>query len=170
MPSTHIRFAPARVLLALAIVLAAACDSSVTDPDPSPLSGLVRAFAEDSAGTPVEPPEGTPGSGYFAGIVRGPNTPGTSGDTLGTSPRISNVVIRAYPIIGGTGGSLELGPEVGSTTSDVDGAFTFPMISGGDYAVTFTPPAASGYTGTWVLARVDAQTHTFPWWVTLPKE
>lgn len=165
-----IRTAHARVLLALAVVIAAACDSAVTAPDTSPLSGLVRAYAEDSTGTPVEPSEGTPGSGYFAGIVKGPSPVGTTGDTLGSAPRIANVVIRAYPLIGGTGGSLELGPEVGTTTTDADGAFTFPLLSGGDYAVTFSPPAGSGYTGTWVLAHVDAQTHTHPWWVTLPTD
>lgn len=156
--------------LALVVLFAAACGREVMVPEASPLSGLVRVFNEDSTGTPVEPPEGAPGSGYFGGIIRGPSPTSATGDTLGTAPRIANVVIRAYPVIGGIAGALELGPEVGSTTSDAEGAFTSPLLSGGDYAVTFTPPPGSGYTGTYTLTHIDAQSHTYPWWVTLPRE
>lgn len=158
--------------LAIALLIGAstlACAES-TGPDANDvLAGLVAAAPQDSAGGSVTPPTGTGGSGYFRGYVRGPNAPGTGGDTLATSPRIAGVVVRAYPIVGGTSSGPELGALAGEVTTNAQGAFTFPTIPAGEYVVTFRPPASSGYQGIWVYGPIHSTSHEFPWWVTLPR-
>ncbi len=160
----------ALVAALLGLAAAAACADSSGPVQRSPLDGLAFGAALDSAGNPLTPtPPGPVAPGYFRGTVRAPNLPGTGGDTLGTTPRIANVVVRAYPILSSGAGGLELGASVGSTTTDAQGRFTFPTIAGGEYAVTFTPPAGSGYQAAFVTALVNAESHTWPWWVTLQR-
>lgn len=157
--------------LAALVVLAVSACSDVTAPAGADeiLAGLVSAVPQDSAGAAAPPPSGGTGSGYFRGYVRGPNTPGAGGDTLATSPRIAGVVVRAYEWTSGGPGQIVLGDLVGEVVTDAQGAFTFPTIPGGDYAVTFRPPTNSGYQGVWVTAPIHSTSHEWPWWVTLPR-
>jgi hypothetical protein len=164
------RTARATIVAALIAFVAVACaESTAPAGSEDVLAGLVSATPQDSAGNNTPPPPGGAGTGYFRGYVRGPNTPGTGADTLATSPRIAGVVVRAYPITSyGTSGP-NLGAPAGEVTTDENGAFTFPSIPGGEYAVTFHPPAASGYQGIYVTGPIHPTSHEHPWWVTLPR-
>lgn len=153
----------------MALVSVACAESTAPDNSIEALAGLVSSTPQDSAGNTTTPPPGAAGVGYFRGYVRGPNTPGTGGDTLATSPRIAGVVVRAYPITAYTADGPELGASAGEVTTDAEGAFTFPTIPGGEYAVTFRPPAGSGYQGIWVTGPIHPTSHEWPWWVTLPR-
>jgi len=162
-----------RVVLAASLLaaLAVACTES-TEPNQTVdvLAGLTETAPQDSAGAPMTPPPGGAGAGYFRGYVRGPNAPGTDGDTLATSPRIGGVVVHAYPITGySAGGTPLLGTLAGEVTTNAQGEFTFPTIPGGEYVVTFRPPAGSAYQGMWVTGPIHPTSHTHPWWVTLPR-
>lgn len=89
---------PRRALLAvLTAVAITACQDATGPAERSPLAGLVLGSPQDSSGNPVTPPTGELSPGYFRGTVRGPNAPGTGGDTLATSPRIAGVIVRAFP-------------------------------------------------------------------------
>ena len=152
------------------LVVALACaDSTAPSGSEEILAGLVAATPEDSAGNTAPPMPGGAGSGYFRGVVRGPSTAGTGGDTLATSPRIAGVQVRAYRITAYGDDGPALGALVGQVTTDAQGAFTFPTIEGGEYAVTFRPPTGSGYQGIWVIGLIHPTSHEHPWWVTMPR-
>jgi hypothetical protein len=163
------RFARVPLTLLVAFSLASACTDATAPRERSPLAGLDAGMQLDSAGSPLTPPDGPVAPGYFRGTVRGPNIPGIGGDTLGTSPRIANVVVKAFPIVAQSGAQLTLGALAATTTTNAQGQFTLPELPGGEYAVTFTPPAGSSYTGVWVTAQANAESHLWPWWVTLPR-
>ena len=154
------------VLLAFTSGLAIACSDDPTSPANDPLAGLSQRAGNDSAGNPLPPPPATPVAGGFHGTVLGPSTPGSSGDTLATAPRIAGVVVRAYKVTGGTQAEPELGPVEQTVTTGVDGKFAL-TLSGGNYVVTFTPPENSMYGGVWVTASTSATSNQWPWWVIL---
>ena len=158
-------------LLALALVsaLTVACSDSPTETENSPLAGLAQRDGKDSVGNPLPPPPTNPTPGSFHGTVLGPSAPGSVGDTLATAPRISGVVVTAFPITGGTQADPDLGPAEKTATTGADGKFAL-TLAGGDYVVTFTPPASSIYGGVWVTAATSATSNDHPWWVILWKK
>lgn len=153
----------------VAAVAASACaDSTGPAGTEHPLAGLLASSPQDSAGTPITPPGGVSDSGYFHGFVRAQNEPGAGGDTLANAPRIAGVVVSAYPILA-PGAAPTLGPLAAQVTTNAQGAFTLPKLAGGEYAVTFRPPAGSGYYGIWASGPIHATSADFAWWVTLPR-
>lgn len=166
------RFArPALFLLfAAAAGLPVACSDSTSGDDNSPLAGLAPRTANDSVGNPPPPPPANPAPGSFHGTVLGPSEPGAGNDSLATAPRIANVVVAAYPVTGGSVADPTLGPAEASVTTGTDGKFQLPTLSGGEYVVTFTPPANSIYGGVWVTQVTSATSNEHPWWVILWKK
>lgn len=153
------------LIFALTSGLVVACSDNPTETEDSPLAGLAQRDGRDSVGNPLPPPPSTPVAGGFHGTVLGPSVPGQV-DTLATAPRISGVVVKAFKVTGGTEAEPELGPVEQSVTTAADGKFTL-TLSGGNYVVTFTPPATSIYGGVWVTASTSATSNVHPWWVIL---
>jgi hypothetical protein len=145
-----------------------ACSDSPTENGNSPLAGLAQRDGKDSVGNPLPPPPATPAPGGVHGTVLGPSQAGSGGDTLATAPRISGVVVTAYPVTGGTQAVPTLGAAEQSVTTGADGKFQL-TLSGGEYVVTFNPPASSIYGGVWVTAATSATSNEWPWWVILWK-
>lgn len=159
-----------RLIFSLMTGLTVACSDSPTESENSLLAGLAQREAADSAGNPVPPPPTNPVAGSFHGTVLGPSQPGAGNDSLATAPRVSGVVITAYPVTGGTEANPTLGPAAGTVTTGADGKFQLPTLAGGNYVVTFTPPANSIYGGVWVTAATSANSNDHPWWVVLWKK
>ena len=156
------------LMFALTSGLAVACSDNPTETEESPLAGLAQRDGRDSIGNPLPPPPSTPVPGGFHGTVLGPST-GVTGDTLATAPRIAGVVVKAMKVTGGTQAEPELGPVEQTVTTGADGKFAL-TLSGGDYVVTFTPPASGIYGGVWVTASTSATSNVHPWWVILWKK
>jgi len=169
---TRIRF-PRAGLLATVIAVAAACGDSPQAPTPSnPLNGVVAQSAVDSAGNGIDQPLSPQGSGKVRGTVLAPSAPGAGNDSLNTATRIAGVVIRIYPIIGSPDvATPTLGPLEATVTTDANGRFETPVISGaqGWHVLTFTPPAGTGYQAVWSRTQFWSQSAERPWWVTLPR-
>jgi hypothetical protein len=157
------------LLFALTSAFAVACSDSPTENGNDPLAGLAQRDGKDSIGNPLPPAPSTPVAGGFHGTVLGPSAPGSGGDTLASAPRISGVVVKAFKITGGSQAEPELGPVEQTVTTGADGKFAL-TLSGGDYVVTFTPPANSVYGGVWVTAATSATSDQWPWWVILWKK
>ena len=159
-----------RLALGLFAGALVACGSdNPTASDDSPLAGLTKTEGRDSTGTSVPNPP-TPGTpGYFRGTVLGPSVPGAGNDSLATAPRISGVVVTAYPRLS-DGVPPEVGAAAATVTTGSDGKFQLPTLSAGEYVVTFNPPSGSIYTGVWVTATAYAGSSEWPWWVVLPKK
>lgn len=153
-------------LLFAALTLSfAACADAPTDSDSSPLAGLTAASVSDSAGN--APPLGTTGPGTFHGTVLGPSPVGSGGDTLATAPRVVGARVAAFPFLGMSGETPQLGPEEAAVVTDANGRFELPQLAGGEYVVTITPPAASIYGGVWSTATAHPTSNEHPWWVVL---
>lgn len=157
------------LLFALTSGFAIACSDETTAPEDSPLAGLAQREGKDSTGNPLPPPPATPTPGAFHGTVLGQSEPGCICDTLETAPRISGVVVKAYKVTGGTAAEPELGAVEQTVTTGEDGKFVL-TLSGGNYVVTFTPPANSIYGGVWVTAATSQTSNDWPWWVILWKK
>ena len=157
------------LLFALTSGLAVACSDDSTGTEESPLAGLAQRDGRDSIGNPLPSPPATPVPGSFHGTVVGPATPGPGVDTMATAPRVSGVVVKAMKVIGGTQADPELGPVEQTVTTGADGKFAL-TLSGGEYVVSFTPPASSIYGGVWVTASTSATSNNWPWWVVLWKK
>ena len=157
------------LLLAITSGFAIACSDNPTEPETNPLAGLSQRDGKDSIGNPIPPAPATPVAGGFHGTVLGPSTPGSTGDTLTTAPRVSGVVVRAYKVTGGSQADPELGPVEQTVTTGIDGKFAL-TLSGGNYVVTFTPPESGIYGGVWVTASTSATSNEWPWWVILWKK
>lgn len=155
------------LVLACVASFALACSEN-TDPDTSPIAGLRESSASDSTGAPPPPPPNPASPGYVHGTVLGPSAPGAGNDSLNTAPRVAGVVITAYPRISPS--SDDLGPAAASVTTGADGKFQFPTLPGGDYVVTFEPPAGSIYGGVYVSGPIHDKSHEWPWWVVLWKK
>lgn len=157
------RVAAAAPLFSFAVAVAAACADSVP-PVASPLEGLARVGTNDtSLSPPGQPPNTAPGSfhGYFLGY-----TPGAGSDTLATSEPIANATVRAYTRVAtATDG---VGPLAATVTTDAAGLFQLPVMPGGEYIVSFTPPSASRYRGAWTLATASTTSNQYPWWIMVP--
>jgi hypothetical protein len=159
------------LLLAITTTVAIACgDKGAADPvvvtTTSPLAGLQRGQTNDSApGAPSTPPATS--SGAIHGTVRGPAAPGSGPDTMVTAPRIANVKVTAYTIASNTGGEVAPGDQVATTTTNASGEFQLPTLPGGNYVVTFIPPAESKYRGQYTSGPVNSQTDRYPWYIVL---
>jgi hypothetical protein len=157
------------LLLASTTGLAIACSDDPAGTENSPLAGLAPRTANDSVGNPAPAPT-NPTPGRFRGTVLGPSQPGAGNDSLNTAPRIEGVVVTAYPVTGGSQADPTLGPAAIYVTTGADGKFQLPILAGGEYVVTFTPPANSIYGGVWVTAMTSATSNDHPWWVILWKK
>ncbi len=166
------RFARPGVLLLFTLTagLAVACSDDPTGSETSPIAGLAQREGSDSTGNPLPPPPTNPTPGSFHGTVLGPSAPGSGGDTLATAPRVADVVVKAFPVTGGTQAEPTLGPVAASVTTGADGKFQLPTLAGGTYVVTFTPPSNSIYGGVWVTAATSATSNDWQWWVVLWKK
>lgn len=156
------------VLIAASLLLAlAACDDLSAPDNDAPFAGLTAASVADSLGNtpPTAPASATPG--YFRGTVLGPSAPGAGNDSLETAPRVVGARIAAFPVVGGSPASPELGAEAAVATTDATGRFTLPTLSAGLYVVTITPPDGSPYGGVWVTATAHATSYEHPWWIVL---
>jgi hypothetical protein len=162
---------PGILAVALAAAALVACSDNPTEPGNSPLAGLSQRDGADSTGNPLPQPPTTPTPGSFHGTVLGPSDPGAGNDSLATAPRVSGVVVTAYPVTGGTVGAPTLGPAEATVTTGADGKFQMPTLAGGEYVVTFNPPASSIYGGVWISqVFTSAQSNDWPWWVVLWKK
>lgn len=158
------RYVPA---LTLFVALAMACSDDPTGTENGPLAGLSQRAGSDSLGNPLPPAPTNPTPGTFRGQVLGPCGSSCTGDTLATSPRVAGVVVKAYPVTGGTQASPTLGEVAATVTTGADGKFQLPQLTG-EFVVTFTPPSTSPYAGVWVTAHTSTQSDDYPWWVILP--
>ena len=84
-----------------------------------------------------------------------------------TAPRIANVKVTAYTIASNTGGEVAPGDQVATTTTNASGDFQLPTLPGGNYVVTFIPPAESKYRGQYTSGPVNSQTDRYPWYIVL---
>ena len=164
---TTVRSASLLVLAAAAMVGAAACSDKPTTPiDPSPLTGLSRGESNDTIGTvPPPPAQATPGS--FHGYVLGP---GTGPDTMATAPRLEGITVTIYPYSGYVGNQPNVGDAVATMVTDANGWFESPVVDGGEYAVSFVPPASSIYRGMYVTTTIHAGSSGGNWWIILPRK
>lgn len=127
----------------------------------------------DSTGTPVPPPPaGTATPGYARGTVMAPSTnapPGT--DTLATATRIVGAKVTAYPRVRSTTDTVGAGPVAAQVETNGKGEFQLPTLPGGEYIITFNPPAAqsSVYGGVWTVTTIHSNSHVNPWWIVLWK-
>lgn len=162
-----VRLRPLAAILVLGAVLACNGDDSLR-PAPNPLQGLNALDARDSTGTLVPPPPaGAATAGYFRGTVLGPSAPGSGNDSLETAPRVVGARLTAYPIIQDGVAAGTIGAALAEIYTDADGRFTLPLLPGGEYVVTVTPPTGSPYGGVFVTATAHAESHVHPWWVVL---
>lgn len=175
---SHRAWSHGTFLLVLAATTVVACsdDPPTTGGNNSPLAGLKSSVAGDSAGTtpaPTPPPANNPTPGYVHGTVRAPGaTAGPGQDTLAASIKIAGAVVTAYPrLVQGTD-TAGVGPVAAQVITDADGKFTLPTLPGGEYVITFNPPAslANTYGGVWTVGTIHDKSHELPWWVTLWKK
>lgn len=149
-----------------AAVAALACGDTPTDVDPSIILGLSKAEANDTVTTTPPPPsQASPGS--FHGFVLGP---GTGPDTMATAPRLQGIAVTAYPLLGWSGTEPQVGETAASLITDANGAFQSPTIPGGEYVVTFVPPANSIYRGVYVTTTIHEGSDGGNWWIILPRK
>lgn len=153
-------------LAMLGIVLAVACadGGGPTVTDSEILKGFAAAESNDTIAT-VPPPEAPPTPGAFHGFVLGH---GTAPDTMSNAPRLEGVTVTAYPHLGWSGSDPVVGEAAAERTTDAQGAFQFPTLPGGDYIVTFVPPASSTYGNTYVTTTIHSGSDEGNWWVILP--
>ena len=157
-----------RLTLALTatVAFASACaEKHPIDNGSSILAGLAESQSNDTTGTvPPPPTASTPGS--FKGFVLGP---GTGPDTMATAPRLQNVAVTVYPYLGWEGNEPRLGEVVATMTTNASGEFQSPTLPGGEYLITFVPPAGSIYRGVYVTTTIHAGSSGGNWWVVLPR-
>jgi hypothetical protein len=84
-------------------------------------------------------------------------------------PRLANIRVNVYPRLSATN-PLDVGPVAASVLTDANGYFQTPALSGGDYVITFAPPAGSIYQGVWATATANTHSSDYPWWVVLSKK
>ena len=161
----HPRYRALALTLALAALVAACGDDPSSPADGASLDGFVSAQRNDSTGGP--PPDTVAeGPGRFKGIVRG-YTPGAV-DTTATLVVLGNVKVTAYEYEG-TMNQPALRDPVAQTFSDLQGRFELPTLPGGNYVVTFVPPASSGYRPGWTIGWAWPRSGDNDWQIHLPK-
>lgn len=160
----HPRYRALALLAALTFAFAACSDDS-SGPAADPLAGLVTAERGDTAETP--PNETPDGPGHFQGFVKG-YTPGVV-DTNSTIVALADVRVTAYRN-DGTGVQPEAGDAVATTFSNASGAWALPTLPGGEYVITFVPPAGSSYHGGWTVGQAWSNSGDSPWQIFLSKK
>ena len=149
--------------LALLAATSSCSDSGPAAPDSDPLAGLAAATRGDTAEAP--PPEAPPSPGHFVGTVYG-YEPGT--DTLASAVRLRDVRVTAYERAE-TSEGVGAGRQVATVLTNALGFFHLPTLPGGEYVVTFVPPASSPYHGGWTTAGAWQQSGDHPWHIMLPR-
>ena len=169
MPTSRIQHPRYRALALLTALVftAAACSDDSSGPDSDPLAGLVAAERGDTA---ESPPNETPdGPGHFQGLVKG-YTPGVI-DTNSTIVPLADVRVTAYRNENtGVGTPPEAGDAVATTFSNASGAWALPTLPGGEYVVTFVPPASSDYRAGWTVGQAWSGSGAGQWQIHLPKK
>lgn len=149
----------------MGIALLGACaEKSPTGID-TILRGLSESQSNDTTGT-VPPPPTNPTPGSFKGFVLGP---GTGPDTMATAPRLQHVAVTVYPHLGWSGSEPRVGAMAASMVTNANGEFASPTLPGGEYVVTFVPPAGSVYRGVYVTTTIHSGSSGGNWWVVLPR-
>ena len=165
----------ATVLIATGFAFACAGEAP-TASESSPKAGLRSAQVQDSASStpaPTPPPSTPPTPGYVHGTVRAPGGSAPPGqDSLSASVKIPGAIVTAYPRVRSTLDTAGAGPMAAQVTTDANGQFTLPTLPGGEYIVTFNPPASLSavYGGVWVTTTIHSGSSDFPWWITLWKK
>jgi hypothetical protein len=162
-------------MLALTASVVVACsESSPTEVDQeSPLTGLVQGQGNDSVGAPPPPPPTNPTPGRVRGTVLAPSIGAPPGqDTLATATRIVGARVTAYPRLRSTTDTLGVGAIAAQVVTDAKGEFLLPTLPGGEYIITFNPPAAhqATYGGVWTVSTIHQNSHLHPWWIVLWKK
>jgi hypothetical protein len=160
----YTRIVVSALALAAATLVASCGSDAPTDPQRNVLAGLELAESNDTVPT-VPPPQAPPTPGFIHGFVLGF---GTGPDTMATAPRLADVVVTAYPLLGWTGNTPQLGSAVAVRNTDATGHFEFSTLAGGEYVVTFVPPPSSAYRGSYVTTRIHSGSSEGTWWVFLP--
>jgi hypothetical protein len=157
-----------RTVLVGTVAVAAACvDSQVlVQPLASPLAGLAPGVTNDSNPIVSPPLDASPGS--FRGVVTGHVVLDNVTDTISLTPTIAGAHLTAYlQIAPSPSDTLGIGPAMATVMTDANGQFQFPMLDGGLYFVTVTPPSGSPYQGVWVIAVAQSHSEDYPWRVEL---
>jgi hypothetical protein len=154
----------------MAAVIVACSDSTSPGTTGNPLQGLFKSSTGSSDTAVVQTGGDQPTPGYFHGTVRGASAPGAT-DTMNTAPRVANVQVTVYQhVTTSTGDTLGVGPQVAEVTTDANGEFQTPVLSGGFYIVVFAPPAGSIYHGVYVGAMAHSHSADYSWFIVLPKQ
>ena len=84
---------------------------------------------------------------------------------------LAGVRVTAYVRINPTAtDSNGVGPQAASVLTDAAGIFQLPVLAGGEYIVTFSPPEGSKYRGGWSIGLADATSNASRWWIMLPEK
>jgi hypothetical protein len=150
----------------LAVTTAIACtDSNPAAPatQQNPLKDGVQLQSPDTAngtgGTAAQ------GDGSFHGSVKGYNEADFP-DTLKSVKPLANVTVTAYHAEL-TNADPKLGAVAAKVSTNADGQFTLPTLTGGLYVVTFTPAPADAYDGAWTIATASSKSGDLPWVIML---
>jgi len=154
------------LIAAVAIAASGCAESEPTDIQGTLLRGLSESQSNDTTGT-VPPPPTNPTPGSFKGYVLGP---GTGPDTMATAPRLEGVTVAVYPLEGWNGGEPDVGELAATMITNANGEFQSPTLEGGEYLITFVPPAAGIYRGVYVTTTIHAGSSSGNWWVVLPRK
>lgn len=162
-----VRFVP--LSLVFAAVAIACSDSRPVSPTERTdlLEGRVLLQSPDTAihGGGGPPPPPVTGDGFFRGVVRG-YSEADFPDTLKSAKPLADVVVAAYPATL-TDSQPKLGAEAARVVTNAAGEFTTPILAGGLYVVTLTPPEGASYSSAWTLATAHSGSGEQPWIVML---
>jgi hypothetical protein len=160
------------IAFALSLGLALACADQGPSPiDDSPLAGLKTAQTNDSAGNPAPPPPVNLTPGSLRGTVRIATENPQGPDTLHVGV-VEGAIVSVYPRVVAGPDTTDVGPIAAQVLTDAEGRYQFGTLPGGEYVITFNPPAslAATYGGVWTIATVHEHSNDHPWWITLWKK
>ena len=157
-----------RLSFVLAAVALLATTASCSDSDPGapagdPLAGLTAATRGDTAD--ARPTVAPSSPGHFVGTVYGYEA---GPDTLASAVRLDDVRVTAY-VRAESAEGVVAGRQMAMVLTDAQGIFRLPTLPGGEYVVTFVPPATSPYRGGWTTAGAWQQSGDHPWHIMLPR-
>jgi hypothetical protein len=90
-------------------------------------------------------------------------------DTAASAVRIAGARVTAF-VREEANGQVVAGDEVATVLTNAQGFFQLPTLQGGEYVVTFVPPASSPYRGGWTTAFAWQQSGDSPWYIMLPRK